>query len=546
MGTEKTIKNSQYVQLFDTTLRDGAQGEYIHYSLQDKLDIAEALDDFGIDYIEGGWPGSNPKDMAFFKQCAKKKFKNAKITAFGSTRRKNMTPESDATIQALIKAETPVVSLFGKAWKLHIKNALHVETQEHLAMVYESVEYLCSHGKDVVFDAEHFFDGYRHDPGFAVATLKAAIQGGAGVIVLCDTNGGTLPWDVYDITKEIVSVLPVPIGVHAHNDSGCGVASTLAAVHAGAVHVQGTINGFGERCGNADLISIIPALELKMQKQTGAGNRLSNLTYLSRYVSEISNTVPRNESPYAGYSAFAHKGGVHVSAVMRDPHTYEHVDPDIVGNRRRVLVSDLAGRSNVRYKISELGLKGIDDTDIADIVARIKRLENLGYSFEGANASFELLVRNNADEPVKYFNLSGFRQFTEKNSRGKVWNEASIRVCVDDIMEHTAATGNGPVNALDNALKKALARFYPEVEDINLIDYKVRVLNDGENRGTASKVRVLIENQSHEQTWTTVGVSENIIEASWIALVDSYNYFLFKITGNTMEEATYETQHSNI
>ncbi len=535
------------IKIFDTTLRDGSQGEKIAFSLDDKFDIAVKLDEFGMDYIEGGWPGANPKDVMFFEKASSYNWKHSKLVAFGSTRRKDASPEKDKNLDFLLRSETPCVSIFGKTWLLHTERALGISPEENIQMVFDSVEFLKKHGREVIFDAEHFFDGYKDNPEFALKNLQAAVSGGADVIVLCDTNGGSLPHEVYDITKEICKKFDVETGIHAHNDSDLAVANTIAAVKAGASHVQGTINGFGERCGNANLISVIPNLQLKMGLKCVGREKLKRLTELSAYVNEIANLVPENESPYVGHSAFAHKGGIHVSAVMKEPRTYEHIDPSLVGNKRRVLVSDLSGKSNVIYKVSELGLDNLSLSQSKDIVEKIKDLENKGYSFESADASFELLVKNFLNEGKVFFTLSGFRQFTEKDSSGELWSEASIRVSVNGIVEHTAAEGNGPVNALDNALRKALVRFYPEVSGVKLVDYKVRVLNEAGKNGTASRVRVLIETRYREDHWSTIGVSENIIEASWQALVDSYNYFLHKREEKSnVEERKNETQSIDI
>lgn len=546
MGTEKIKKANVSIKLFDTTLRDGSQREKINFSLADKLAVASILDEFGVDYIEGGWPGANPKDADFFKSAAQRDWKNSKIVAFGSTRRKNQPPEKDKNLNALLKAETPAVSIFGKSWRLHIQSALKVCAEENLQMVYDSVDFMLKHGIEVIFDAEHFFDGYKDDPDFAVNVLSAAVQAGAGTIVLCDTNGGSTTFEVYEITKNICEMFDIEIGIHAHNDSDLAVANSLSAVEAGARHVQGTINGLGERCGNANLISVIPNLQLKMGYFCVPEYKLKTLTDISALVNEIANIVPRNETPFVGTSAFAHKGGVHVSAVMKNPATYEHINPDLVGNKRRVLISDLSGKSNVQYKMSELGFENLNAEQSRIVVERIKELENKGYSYEAADASFELLVHNSINHDTAFFNLSGFRQFTEKNADGDLWSEASIRVEVNGEVEHTAASGNGPVNALDNALRKALVRFYPEIAGVKLIDFKVRVINEAGKKGTASKVRVLIQMMCREKSWSTVGVSENIIEASWQALVDSYNYFLLKkINKINVEVTNNETQSIN-
>ena len=514
------------IKLFDTTLRDGSQGEKVSFSVDDKLNIAHKLDHAGIHYIEAGWPGSNPKDALFFEQARKESWVNARLVAFGSTRRANVTPDQDNNLNMLLKAETPAISLFGKTWALHATVALGVSCEENCEMIYDSIVYLKKNDREVIYDAEHFFDGYKDDPEYALTTLKKARDGGADVLVLCDTNGGSLPHEVGEMAADVISKLDCTIGIHTHNDSELAVANTLAAVRAGATHVQGTINGFGERCGNANLVAAIPNMQLKMGLECISEQQLRSLTELSTFVYEIANVAPRDEAAFVGNSAFAHKGGIHVSAVMKDPMTYEHIAPEQVGNKRRILVSDLSGRSNVKYKMSELGIADHKDIDASAVVQEIKKLEHEGYHFEAAEASFELLIERRQKRVPGFFKLSGFRVTIEKDSSDLPRSEASIRVSVDDHIEHTASEGDGPVNALDNALRKALLRFYPEITLMRLIDYKVRVLTDG--RGTAASVRVLIESQSAEERWTTIGVSENIIEASWEALVDSFTYFLYK------------------
>jgi len=515
------------IELFDTTLRDGSQGEKIAFSVEDKLNIARRLDEFGIHFIEGGWPGSNPKDAAFFEKARKERWQNSRLTAFGSTRRAGSTPESDINLQMLLQAETPAISLFGKTWTLHATKALGVSLEENLELIYSSVAYLKRRGREIIYDAEHFFDGYKQDADYAIKTLEAAKQGGADVLALCDTNGGSLPTEIFEITKLIKQKFDCEIGIHAHNDGELAVANTLSAVQAGASHVQGTINGFGERCGNVNLIPVIANLQLKLGCRCVADEALSQLKDLSGYVYEIANVATRDEAAFVGNSAFAHKGGIHVSAVMKDPRLYEHVRPETVGNGRRVLVSDLSGRSNVVYKMAELGLETAGSKEVKAVVRQVKALENNGYYFEAAEASFELLVERQRNKVPAFFSLSGLRIIVEKDGRGDPSSEASIRVSVDGHIEHTAAEGDGPVNALDNALRKALIRFYPEISLVKLVDYKVRVLS-GDETGTASRVRVLIESQAAEQRWSTMGVSENIIEASLNALVDSFSYFLYK------------------
>jgi len=515
------------IDVFDTTLRDGTQGEKVAFSADDKLRIAKRLDAFGIDYIEGGWPGSNPKDMEFFNLAKKQSFQHAKIVAFGSTQRTGHSPEDDANLQALVDAETPVVSIFGKTWMLHVERALKITPEENLNLIRNSVQFLKQHGKEVIYDAEHFFDGYKDDPEYAVQTLKTAESAGADVLVLCDTNGGTLTGELSEIVRKVKSQTTTKLGIHAHNDSELAVANSLAAVAAGAKHVQGTVNGYGERCGNANLCSIIPNLQVKQHYKCVPEQNLAQLTALSHFVSEMANLTHQDNLPYVGRSAFAHKGGVHVSAVMKDERTYEHIDPKTLGNQRRVLVSDLSGKSNVQFKADELDISLANYSQkVPEIVNRLKELENDGYQFEAAEASFELLVRKITGEWEDVFSLEGFRVMTEKNRFGATRSEVSIRLKVNGVTEHTAAEGNGPVHALDRALRKALHKFYPQINKMYLTDYKVRVLN--EKDGTGAKVRVLVDSSSNGNSWGTVGVSENIIEASWQALIDSFSYYLTK------------------
>ncbi len=516
------------IYTYDTTLRDGTQGEEVSFSAEDKIKIAKRLDAFGIDYIEGGWPGSNPKDMEFFEKVREVKFSHAKIAAFGSTRRAKNAVDEDANIKALLEARTPVVTIFGKTWLLHVKEALQITDEENLEIIADSVAFLKSHRKEVIYDAEHFFDGYKTDPRYALATAEAARSAGADVIVLCDTNGGTMPWEIAEIVDEVQQRIGAPVGIHAHNDCDMGVANTLAAVRSGAVHVQGTIDGYGERCGNANLCSVIPNLELKLRCNTVGPEQLRRMTEVSRYVSELANLKHKKNLPFVGESAFAHKGGVHVSAVMRNPKTYEHIEPSMVGNVRRVLVSDLSGKSNVLYKAQELGIAIDDHSPAAQrIVEELKEMENNGYFFEDAEGSFELLVKKHTGEMQKLFELERFKISILKDSAaGEARSEAMIKIRVGEETEMTAAEGNGPVNALDKALRKALERFYPQLKEIQLTDYKVRVL-DSQN-ATAAKVRVLIETKNGTSSWNTVGVSSDVVDASWKALVDSITYHLLK------------------
>lgn len=531
---------SKSIQIFDTTLRDGTQGEKVSFSAEDKFRIAKRLDEFGIDYIEGGWPGSNPKDMAFFDKAKEHTFAHAKIVAFGSTCRAGNKPEEDPNLKALIDADTPAVSLFGKTWLLHVKEALNITPEENLELISGSISYLKSHGKEVIYDAEHFFDGYKDSAEYALKTLQAAESAGADVVVLCDTNGGTMSHEVTAIVQEVRHKIDAPIGIHSHNDCELGVANAVAAVEAGAVHVQGTINGYGERCGNANLCSVIPNLQLKLGYSCIPEDQTKHLATISKYVSELANLTPDNKQPYVGKSAFAHKGGVHVSAVMKNEQTYEHIKPDLVGNSRRVLLSDLSGKSNISYKSEELGFD-FDKTskEGSEIVNELKRLENDGYQFEAAEASFELLVKQKTNKAPEFFHLEGFRVIMERNADGVSRSEATIKVRVNDQIELCAAEGNGPVNALDAALRRALCEFYPEISTVQLQDYKVRVLN--EKDGTGAKVRVLIDSAQDGSSWGTVGVSENIIDASWKALSEGIIYFLMNKNSKPQQKTSIKT-----
>jgi 2-isopropylmalate synthase len=519
---------SNYIELFDTTLRDGTQGEGINLSVNDKLAIAQKLDEFGIDIIEGGWPGSNPRDEEFFQKVKKLNLKKAQICAFGSTARFPNKISSDINLNALLKAETSTVSIFGKTWKFHAEKGLGLTEDENEELIFKSVRFLNEHGRRVVFDAEHFFDGFKDNEQFALRMIKAAEEAGADVITLCDTNGGSLPHEVMNAVLAVKSVIKKPIGIHTHNDCELAVANSLTAIETGAVHVQGTINGVGERCGNANLVSIIPNLILKMNLKTKNEIHINELTPLSNYVFEVMNLVPNTRAAYVGNSAFAHKGGIHVSAVMKDNKMYEHIEPNKVGNKQRVLVSDLSGQSNIKYKAKEFGIDLSADNELSrKLVAHIKSLEYDGYQFDGAEASFELILRSETNEFAPFFKTLDSKVHVTFDNQKQTSAEAVLKIEVNGEIEHTAANGNGPVNALDNALRKALTRFYPEISKIKLIDYKVRVLN--EKHGTAAKVRVLIQSGDGIETWSTVGVSENIIEASWQALCDSINYKLFKI-----------------
>ncbi|MEZ4700281.1 MAG: citramalate synthase [Rhodothermales bacterium] len=513
-----------HVELFDTTLRDGTQGEHVALSARDKLRIAKRLDALGIDIIEGGWPGSNPKDQAFFDLAKDVSWQHARLCAFGSTRRFSNPPEQDANLLALLAAETPVVSIFGKSWTLHAEVALGVTLEQNLELIRSSVAFLKAHGKYVVYDAEHFFDGYKDNEAYALETLRAAAGAGADVLVLCDTNGGTMPHEVFDIVSHVCGAFTLPIGIHTHNDGACAAANTLMAVRAGARHVQGTINGIGERCGNADLCAVIASLQLKMGYSCIEPEQLATLADLSHFVNEVANLDPVDRAPYVGHSAFAHKGGVHVSAVMKDPRAYEHIAPDLVGNRRRVLVSDLSGQSNVRYKADELGIHIEDKEQAGRAVQRIKELEHLGYEFEGAEASFELLLRTIQGVNTDYFGLERLRVRNEKDGDGAAHSEATLVLNVGGCRTLNVAEGVGPVDAMSNAVREALRGFYPQLQYVRLSDYKVRVLTPED--GTGAKVRVLVEHHDNHRSWHTVGVSENILEASWQALFDGICYHL--------------------
>ena len=515
------------VFIYDALLRDGAQGEGVSFSSTDKVFLARKLDEFGVDYIEGGWPGSNPKDIEFFNLIKNEKLKHAKIAAFGSTRHAKNKAEEDPNLLKLIEADTPVVTIFGKSWILHVRDALRVDPETNLAMVKDSIAFLKSHGKEVIFDAEHFFDGYKDDPYYAMTVLAAAEEAGADCFSLCDTNGGCLPQDVCVIVTDVCSKFKnTPVGFHGHNDSACGVANSLMAVAAGATHVQGTINGVGERCGNADLTGIIPALKLKMNCDVSPD--VSKLTEVSRYVDEIANLTHNKRQPYTGLSAFAHKAGIHVSAMQRNEKTYEHIKPEIVGNKRRILISEQSGRANILFKAKEMGFD-IDakSEEIKKLVEEIKQREHLGYEYEAADASFELMLKKFLGKYSSPFDVLAFRVIDEDKS-GEVVSEATVKVRVNDVEELTAAEGDGPVNALDVALRKALIPFFPILEKIKLIDYKVRVLPGNKDSGTAAKVRVLVESTDGSSVWGNVGVSTNIIEASYEALIDSIEYKLLK------------------
>jgi len=514
------------VKLYDTTLRDGTQGEGVSFSSLDKIRIAQALDQFGMHYIEGGWPGSNPKDVSFFEQAADLEWRNARIAAFGSTRRKNTPVEDDPQVRLLLEARTPVVTFFGKSWRLHVTEILGTDEEENQAMIRDTTRFLKEHGREVVYDAEHFFDGYKDSPEHALATLAAAKEGGADWVVLCDTNGGTLPHEVAEITEVVLRELGIPVGIHTHDDTGVAVANALAAIRAGASQVQGTVNGYGERVGNCNLTTVIPNLQLKMGCPVVAD--ISQLTHLAHFVDDLANCAHNIRAPYVGSTAFAHKGGMHVNAVQKVAHSFEHVEPAVVGNRQRILVSELSGQSNVLMKAEELGLhveKGSDEA--LAILQNLKELEEQGYEFEAAEASFELLIRKHLKTYDPFFHLKEYHcTFRRDGERDYVSCSATVKLDVGGVEEYRVAEGDGPVNALDGALRKALRPTCPEIDEMELRDYKVRIVDS--HMGTAAKTRVLIVSTDGHELWGTVGVSYNIIQASWRALVDSFEYFLAK------------------
>ncbi len=514
------------IRIYDTTLRDGTQGEGVSFSMEDKVRLATRLDALGIHYIEGGWPGSNPKDLRFFHRMQDVMLKGAKLAAFSMTRRAGGVTDSDANMQAILQSGAPVATIVGKSWDFHVTHALETTLHENLAMIGDSIAWLVPKMDEVIYDAEHFFDGFRANREYALATLKAADASGARWLVLCDTNGGTLPAELVQILREVKRQVRAPLGIHVHNDAECAVANSLAAVQEGVDHVQGTINGFGERCGNANLVSIIPTLMLKMGLDCLPETHLRELRELSRFTSELANRTPWASQPYVGDSAFAHKGGMHVSAVLKHPETYEHIAPESVGNHRRVLVSELAGKSNILFKAREYGIDLDRETpDSRRILDQLKALEDQGFQFEGAEASFELLMERALGRHRPYFELDAYRVIVEEqNATHEPVAEATVRVRVKGMLEHTAAAGNGPVDALDHALRKALEEFYPNLREMKLLDYKVRILD--ESKGTAAKTRVLVTSGDGRETWGTVGVADNIIEASWQALVDSIEYKL--------------------
>jgi len=516
------------VELYDTTLRDGSQGEGISFSLADKLNITRALDALGIHYIEGGWPGSNPKDMEYFEAVSRLKLKHARVAAFGSTRHAKNTPAGDPNLRKLVAARVPVITIFGKSWDLHVRDALRVSLDENLRMIESSVRYLCRKTDQVFFDGEHFFDGYNANPEYALKGLAVAAEAGARALVLCDTNGGNLPSRIAEVTAVVVKAFPgMPVGIHTHNDAGMAVANTVEAVKAGARQVQGTVNGFGERTGNADLTQVIPNLELKLGFRCLGRRNLRHLTNASRYVYEVANLPLRDNQPFVGRSAFAHKGGIHVSAVARNSATYEHVEPETVGNERRVLISELSGRSNILAR-SQVDMREHPEK-MKEVLDRVMALENQGYAFENAEASFDLLVRRIMGTFKPFFDLVAFRVMSEMRPGGEHLSEGTVKVDVGGTIYHTVSEGeHGPVNALDLALRKALVAKYPALEHMHLLDYKVHIVNA--QAATEAKVRVVIKSTDGQDIWSTVGVSENVIEASCLALVDSIEYFLLQQT----------------
>jgi 2-isopropylmalate synthase len=514
------------IQIYDTTLRDGSQGEGVNFSLQDKLLIAQRLDELGFDFVEGGYPLSNEKDAQFFQRVRELKLQHARVCAFGMTRRKGVQPSQDPGMKALLDSEAKTLTIVGKTSSFQATEVLRVSLEENLAMILETVKYLRDCGREVIYDAEHFFDGWKLDPEYAAKTIRTAAEAGASLVVLCDTNGGTMPEEIAAMTKAAQAALPVPVGIHTHNDCDLAIANSLAAIDAGAVQVQGTINGVGERCGNADLISVCANLAVKKQGYEvlkPGGEKW--LTELSRYVYDLANMNYRANQPFVGQSAFAHKGGMHVHAVARVTHSYEHITPEAVGNERRILVSELSGRSNIVALTTKHNLQ--DNRELMDrILARVVAMENQGYQFEAADASFDLLVRREAGLFNPHLELLKYHVVVESDSPGQSNTEATVKLRVGDAVRHEVAEGDGPVNALDAALRKALNGSFPNLADMHLVDYKVRVINS--EAGTAAGVRVTIESRDQHDVWGTVGVSENVIEASWIALVDAVEYKLCK------------------
>ena len=516
------------VKIFDSTLRDGAQGQGISFSLEDKIKIVKVLDEIQVDYIEAGNPGSNPKDMEFFKRLKEIELKNSKIAAFGSTRRPNIKVEEDKNLKDLLSSDVDVVVIFGKAWDFQVTDILKTTLDENIEMIKDTIKYLCEKHKKVIFDAEHFYDGYKANKDYAMATIKIAEEAGAEVITLCDTNGGSLPQEIYNITENVKQEISVEIGIHSHDDMGMAVANSIMAVEAGARHVQGTFIGIGERCGNANLSAIIPTLKLKLGYEAINENQLVNLTKAARFVAEICNITLSDQNPFVGTSAFAHKGGMHIDAVTKAPKSYEHISPELVGNKRRFLVSEVSGKSTIFQEIKKIFPNiSKDDDSVQKITDRLKELEYEGYQFEGAEGTVELVIRKTIGKYRPFFKLNHFKIIGEQPYESEKFSStAVINITVDGQNEMTAAEGEGPVNALDKAIRKALEVFYPKLKEARLVDYKVRVL-DSES-ATEAKVRVLIESTDGIENWTTVGVSRDVIQASWIALVDSIEYKLIK------------------
>lgn len=510
--------------IYDTTLRDGTQGEGISFSVADKIRLTQKMDQFGIDYIEGGWPGSNPRDMAYFEAAKKLHLEHAKIAAFGSTRRAQVKVEEDPQIALLLEAETPAVTIFGKSWLLHVTEVLRTTPEENLAMIRDSVAFLVQHGKEVIYDAEHFFDGYSDDPDYALATLRAARDGGASFLTLCDTNGGMLVPRITAITEAVVQAFPdTPVGMHCHNDSGLGVAVTLAGIEAGATMVQGTMNGYGERTGNANLTAIIPNLALKMDRTMHCAPNLPKLRELSLFFDDLANLRADIKMPFVGASAFAHKGGVHANAAAKVAHSYEHIEPSKVGNRQRVLISDMSGRSSFMMKAKELGIEfNEDEVDLKQMIEELKSLEFRGYEYEAADGSFRLLIAKWLKQHPDFFTVDGYRVIVERRGRTEMVSEATVKLNIGGEKVYTVAEGSGPVEALDNALRKGLESRFPEVNTVELRDFKVRILES--KLGANARIRVLIESSDGENIWGTVGASDNIIEASWEALRDAFAY----------------------
>jgi len=516
---------TEKIFIFDTTLRDGTQGESISLSVRDKLQIIEKLDESGVDYIEVGFPASNPKDEELFEILKNKKYSYSKIVAFGRTQYKNVSAKDDENIKMLIAAQADAVCIFGKSSSFHVGKVIETTLENNIEMIFDSVRYLKNNVAEVIFDAEHFFDGYRENPQYAIKTLKAAQDAGADFVVLCDTNGGILPMETYTILENVLKEINIPVGVHYHNDSGCAVANSIISVSLGSKMVQGTINGYGERAGNADLCQIIPNIEIKLGKQCLRKDSIMHLTSLSRFVAEVANQIPSNHQPFVGNSAFAHKAGMHVSGVSKFPKAFEHISPESVGNKRRILISELSGKKSILIKAHEFGVDLENNPKIvSDILDKVQKMEHEGYQFEAADASFELMVKSLAGVKKEYFTLESFRVLNEKRESGEMLSEATVKILINNERFIETGEGDGPVNALDMALRKALSRYYPMQDRIKLTDFKVRVLN--EKKGTGAVVRVLIESSDGENTWGTIGVSENIIEASWQALQDSIIYGL--------------------